>query len=81
MDPDALKNKPELPWWLEHYITDFNELSGFRIKGMNGPNPIDLPSIILYTEVYNIQNVQRFLIVIKKLDTLYLNHSYKREGS
>ena len=74
----ALDNKPELPWWLEQYIVDFGQLCTFRTYGFNSPNPIDLPTIFFYIKLHGIRNVERFLVVIEKLDTLFLKHAAKK---
>ncbi len=78
MDPQALKDRPELPWYLQMYIDDFYRLCRYRTSGMNSVNPLDLNTILLYTEVYSVKNVQYFIEVMNLLDTMYTTHLQKK---
>ena len=80
MDPEALRNRPDIPWFYEVFIHHFNILSFSRTMNMNGPNPIDIPAILDYNEkIVKMDSPVEFLGIIQTLDGLFLTK--KKKGS
>jgi len=79
MDPEALKSKPELPWYYESIILHFGKLSFSRRYSQLGPLPIDIPSIFLYNERIMRMSDEGFLDLIQALDAVFLTPKKKVE--
>jgi len=78
-DPEALKNKPDTPWYLQSIILHFERLSFSRRYSQLGPLPIDISSIFLYNEhIVGMPN-EDFLDLIQALDAVYLKPKEKEE--
>jgi hypothetical protein len=94
MNPQALIDKPDIEWYYEVFISHFNVLSfsrtrrpSIRITSKGGkiyttdPNPLDLPSIILYNrEIVKMESCADFISIIQALDSVYVQHSHKQRG-
>ena len=79
MDPEALKNKPELPWYLNSLILHFEKLSFSRRYSQLGPLPIDILSIFSYNDRITKMCDSDFLEIIQTLDIEYLKPKEKKE--
>ena len=77
-DPEALKSKPNIPWYYESIILHFERLSFSRGYSQLGPLPIDILSIFLYNEHITKMPVEDFLDLIQALDAVYLKPKEKK---
>jgi len=69
----TVSNKPTLPWYYEVFLTHFKIMSRSRVNGMDGPNPIDIPTILNYNEkIAKVRDPELFLHIIQELDYLYM---------
>ena len=92
--PQALLDKPELPWYYEDFIEHFAVLSFSRSSRpevqvtseggklyTSAPQPIDIPSIIQYNEaVVKMDSCAEFISIIQCLDSVFLTHRNKPRG-
>jgi hypothetical protein len=77
----ALENKPYLSRWTMPYMEAFNVLSDSRSSGFGGVGPIPLSEIRSYMEIYEIVDIderERFIKMVKALDSEYLAHTRKK---
>ena len=86
--PQALLDKPYLPWYYQHYLTHFFVLSSrrkvtyLRVEEAQGkktiqkilalPSTIDIPTILKYNEEIVKEGPDKFLAIVATLDDLYL---------
>jgi len=62
-----------------YYIECFSEINSCRSTVALAPLPFT--AIVEYAKVYSIEDVDEFLCYIRILDTLYLEHEGKKNGS
>jgi hypothetical protein len=74
--PTALDSMPELPWYMNIWYQYFSTLSYSRTAGMSAYNPIDIPSMIKYSQIIGYDNyeIPRFIRIIQYLDSIFLGH-------
>lgn len=73
LDPEALRNRPILPWYYEALFNHFTKLSFARVQGEQGFNPIDIGNILRYnSDIAKYSDPSFFLDVIQHLDSLFL---------
>jgi hypothetical protein len=78
----ALKEKDMEPTvsGFEFYIESFFELSTCRSAGM-GEGPIPFTAIIQFATLYEVDDIEDFNYVIRKMDNAYLKFKDKKDGS
>ena len=73
MDPQALRERPDIPWYYEVFIDHFHILSFSRIAGVNKANPIDIITMLKYNkDIVKMDNSAGFISIIQSLDAIYL---------
>lgn len=87
MNPQALRDKPDIPWYYFEFIKHYNNLSRSREykliqtkdKSYNIPNPIDIASILQYNEaIVKMSNPSDFLDIVQTLDDIFIAHFTKK---
>jgi hypothetical protein len=84
--PEALKNKPDLPWYYDEFFQHYIRLSSSRSHTIDllptesggyrrekRPNPIDIPSILKYNREIAMYPPSSFLEVMQEIDQIFLN--------
>ena len=66
--------------YLHFYIDAFRELSTCRISGM-GLSPIPFTSIVQYASIYEIEDFDEFLYLIRVMDNTFIKLREKKEKS
>lgn len=63
---------------MQFYIDAFHELSTCRISGM-GLSPIPFTAISHYATIYDIEDFEEFLYIIRVMDTAFLNINRRKQ--
>ncbi len=79
MDPEALKTRPDAPWYVSSIVLHFEKLSFSRRYSQLGPLPVDIPSIFTYNDRIAKMDDEHFLTLIQALDAVYLKPKKKKE--
>jgi hypothetical protein len=74
----VLKDRPTVDWWHLSLVLDFYRLHKSRTYGFNGPNPLDLPSIISYNKEVSKEPMEFFIDLMQELDNSFLDSVEKK---
>lgn len=88
--PQALSDKPDLPWYYYEFVRHFRILSNNRTyrsfqagdKVISIPNPIDISTILSYNEhIVKMRNPFDLVDIIMTLDDIFMRNSMKKTSS
>lgn len=68
----ALLRRPILDEQSAFYLEAFNDLSGTRSGGFNGPNRISAAEILAYCELFEIDERERFFYNMRAADNVFM---------
>ncbi len=80
--PDAIANKPTLIHGLELYYGAFWDLIADRLSGMSGVGAIKYTALSVWlsdNRIYDLDDRNRFKVIINHMDMVYLNHIRSKE--
>lgn len=68
----ALLRRPELNEWSAFYLAAFNDLSGARQAGLNGPQRITIAEMLAYCDMFEIDDRERFFYNMRAADEVFM---------
>ena len=78
--PEALLNRPEIPWLLDDYLKAYRDLDRRRQIGYSGPQPLSVSDIFRYAETHGFSSTRQFFFkVISALDDYNLEKHAEKE--
>lgn len=75
--PDSLANPPQIKFGLEIYWNAFLNLNCDRASSFD-VGPIPTVAILSYASYYDIDDVESFLEVIRRMDNAFIEHHTKK---
>lgn len=92
--PQAILDKPKLPWYYGVFVNHFHVLSdsrsfrpevrvgpGGQPYYLTAPNPIDINTMLSYNNsIVKMDNPLDFIGIIQLLDTIFLAHDMKKRS-